>query len=85
MLEKAADDDEYNEDSEEEATPLSYLKKFIDYENNFRLSLDKLLTDSIKGWILHHIAAISAGSSAVVYIVLTYNINCPLILNAWYN
>ena len=85
-MDKAGNDDsQSNIDSNESTYALSYLKVFIDTENSFRNSIHHHLTETMKGKILAQISAIVHGSSTVVYIVLTYNKDCPLILNAWYN
>jgi hypothetical protein len=57
----------------------------LEKELKFRRLLDEQLNDTIVGKLLAECIAIMAGTSSIVYVVLTYNKDCPLILDQWYN
>ena len=73
-----------NDDSvvQDEDSVMNYI---LDKELKFRRLLDEQLNDKLIGKILHHCSAIMAGTSSIVYVVLTYSNDCPIILERWYN
>ena len=78
-------DDSMLIDPSEETFVQSILHYILDQEQMFRRFLEYQLNDTLPGKIVQHCSAMMAGASSVVYVVLTYNKDCPLILEQWYN
>lgn len=54
-------------------------------ESNFRQQMHHHMIESKFGQIIDQVIALTAGISTIIYIVLTYDNDCPLILERWFH
>lgn len=62
-----------------------FLHSISNFESNFRQQMHFAMIESKYGQIIDQVIALTAGISTIVYIVLTYDNDCPLILENWFH